>query len=185
MRNHHRLRIPVRAHLGAAINFQAGSVKRAPKMIRDAGLEWLWRIKEEPHLGARYCHDGRLLLRLMLTRVLPLAFQARLRRWRRQQELYVGLRSSENCVALDISGDAITQYISRATDQFQQALALASPSVVINLAAVRQIDQRFLGLLLMLRKCLRRRGTPLLFVGVPDWIRRLFQLNEVEFLLNE
>ena len=29
-RNHHRLTIPVRSHLGAVINFQAGTVKRAP-----------------------------------------------------------------------------------------------------------------------------------------------------------
>ena len=32
-RNHHRLRVPVRAHLGAAINFQAGTVRRAPKLM--------------------------------------------------------------------------------------------------------------------------------------------------------
>ena len=58
LRNHHRLRVPVRAHLGAAVNFQAGSVKRAPRAIRKVGLEWLWRIKEEPHLRIRYWHDG-------------------------------------------------------------------------------------------------------------------------------
>ena len=185
MRNHDRLRIPVRAHLGAAINFQVASVKRAPKVIREAGLEWLWRIKEEPHLRARYGRDGRLLLRLLLTRALPLACQARFRRWRRRQELHVSLRPSENSVALEVSGDAITQYINRATDRFQQALALSRPLVVINLSAVREIDQRFLGLLLMLRKCLRRRGTQLLFIGVSDRIRRLFQLNELEFLLKE
>ena len=49
LRNHHRLQIPVRAHLGATINFQTGTVKRAPASIRQAlGFEWLWRIKEEP-----------------------------------------------------------------------------------------------------------------------------------------
>jgi Glycosyl transferase WecG/TagA/CpsF family len=57
-RNHQRLAIPVRAHLGAAINFQAGTVKRAPPRLRAWGLEWLWRIKEEPQLWRRYGHDG-------------------------------------------------------------------------------------------------------------------------------
>ncbi len=57
-RNHHRLRIPVRAHLGVTIHFQAGSVKRAPTVLQKIGLEWLWRIKEEPHLWRRYWHDG-------------------------------------------------------------------------------------------------------------------------------
>ena len=32
LRNHYRLRIPIRAHLGATINFQAGTVKRAPML---------------------------------------------------------------------------------------------------------------------------------------------------------
>src|SRR6202035_5028024 len=37
-RNHHRLRIPIRSHLGAAMNFEAGSVKRAPPVMRKYGL---------------------------------------------------------------------------------------------------------------------------------------------------
>jgi len=57
-RNYHRLTIPVRSHLGAVINFQAGTVKRAPPRLRAWGLERLWRIKEEPHLWRRYAHDG-------------------------------------------------------------------------------------------------------------------------------
>src|SRR5664280_1476218 len=41
LRNHDRLQIPVRVHLGAAINFQAGTIKRAPEHMRKSGLEWL------------------------------------------------------------------------------------------------------------------------------------------------
>src|SRR5262249_15057360 len=70
-RNHNRLTIPVRAHLGATLNFQAGTVKRAPARLRAWGLEWLWRMKEEPHLWPRYLHDGCVLLGLIFTRVLP------------------------------------------------------------------------------------------------------------------
>ena len=33
-RNHQRLTIPIRVPLGAAINFQAGKVKRAPPRLR-------------------------------------------------------------------------------------------------------------------------------------------------------
>ena len=71
-RNQYRLSIPVRAHLGAVINFQAGTVRRAPPFMRKLGLEWLWRIKEEPYLWRRYWNDGWVLLRLLFTRVLPL-----------------------------------------------------------------------------------------------------------------
>ena len=72
LHNHHRLRLPVRSHLGAAINFQAGLLRRAPLFVRRFGFEWLWRIKEEPYLWRRYLQDAVVLLRLMVTSVLPL-----------------------------------------------------------------------------------------------------------------
>ena len=82
LRNHHRLRVPIRSHLGAVINFQAGSVRRAPPTMRRLGVEWLWRIKQEPHLWSRYWNDGRALLSLMLIYVMPLAVRTRMQRLR-------------------------------------------------------------------------------------------------------
>ena len=116
--------------------------------------------------------------------MLPLAYRSGLQRWRRSQELSIDLRPDEDSVVLRLSGDAITKYISHATGRFQQALRLARPLVVLDLAAVRDIDQRFFGLMLMLRKILHRRGATLLFVGVSDHVRRLFRLNELEHLLD-
>lgn len=46
------------SHLGATINFIAGSVVRAPLRIQRLGLEWAWRIKEEPRLWQRYAGDA-------------------------------------------------------------------------------------------------------------------------------
>jgi N-acetylglucosaminyldiphosphoundecaprenol N-acetyl-beta-D-mannosaminyltransferase len=183
LRNHDRLRVPVRAHLGAAINFQTDSVKRAPKMIRKAGLEWLWRIKEEPHLRIRYWHDGCTLLRLLWTRILPLAWQGRAR-LHPQKELYIGLTPEKHNVVLQVSGDATARYINHAICCFQQAVRLDRPLVILDLGAVRNIDQRFFGLILMLRKILKQRGAMLLFIRATRRVRRLFQLNEVEFLLD-
>eukprot|EP00825_Cyclidium_porcatum_P046005 TRINITY_DN7135_c0_g1_i21.p5 TRINITY_DN7135_c0_g1~~TRINITY_DN7135_c0_g1_i21.p5 ORF type:complete len:313 (-),score=37.83 TRINITY_DN7135_c0_g1_i21:177-1115(-) len=81
--NRARLAVPVQSHLGAVVNFVAGTVSRAPRWIQRAGLEWLWRIKEEPGLWKRYWADGKALLCLLSTCVLPLAAQARILRWRR------------------------------------------------------------------------------------------------------
>ncbi len=63
-RNRDRLKIPIRAQLGATVNFQAGTIRRAPRRMRDWGLEWLYRIKEEPSLWRRYWTDGRILGRI-------------------------------------------------------------------------------------------------------------------------
>ena len=48
--------------------------------MRKWGLEWLWRIKEEPQLWRRYWDDGIVLLQLLLTNVIPLVI---LTRWHR------------------------------------------------------------------------------------------------------
>ncbi|RYH51318.1 MAG: glycosyltransferase, partial [Alcaligenaceae bacterium] len=48
--NRHRLEAPVLCHLGAVVNFAAGTVERAPGWVQAAGAEWLWRIAQEPAL---------------------------------------------------------------------------------------------------------------------------------------
>ncbi len=66
-----RLQVPVVSHLGAVVGFVAGSVKRAPPWMRRSGLEWLWRVKEEPHLWKRYVSDGLVFLGLLAFDVAP------------------------------------------------------------------------------------------------------------------
>ena len=77
MKNRERLRIPVMSHLGATVNYVAGAIERAPETWRRLGLEWLWRIGQEPQLKARYGGDFLVLLRLLWRRVLPLALWLR------------------------------------------------------------------------------------------------------------
>ncbi|WP_206057441.1 WecB/TagA/CpsF family glycosyltransferase [Nitrincola schmidtii] len=59
-----QLNVPVVSHLGAVVNFVAGTVKRAPKIWQKLGLEWLWRIVEEPYLWKRYATDGLAALKM-------------------------------------------------------------------------------------------------------------------------
>lgn len=66
-RNRARLAAPIVSHLGAVVNFVAGDVHRAPVWVRRAGLEWCWRILEEPDLWRRYAGDAARLLRLLWT----------------------------------------------------------------------------------------------------------------------
>ena len=54
------LRTPLVSHLGAVVNFVAGTISRAPAGVGRFGLEWLWRIKEEPGLWRRYWGDGQI-----------------------------------------------------------------------------------------------------------------------------
>jgi len=70
--NRTHITVPIISHLGAVINFVAGKLSRAPVWVQRTGLEWLWRIKEEPSLWRRYASDGLVLLKLLITRVVPM-----------------------------------------------------------------------------------------------------------------
>lgn len=79
--NRHRLEVPVISHLGAAINFVSGRVRRAPHWVQRIGLEWLWRVAQEPSLFRRYARDAAFLAKATMGFVLPEV----LRRSRRRQ----------------------------------------------------------------------------------------------------
>jgi N-acetylglucosaminyldiphosphoundecaprenol N-acetyl-beta-D-mannosaminyltransferase len=181
-RNHSRLTIPIKAHLGAAMNFQAGSVSRAPLLLRTWGLEWLWRIKEERYLWRRYRDDGLVLLRLLLTRVLPLAIISRWCRSRCKGGLLIGETQAGQSVSISLGGVASEDQIVPAISCFEDALAYRK-NIVLDLDGLQFIDARFLGLLLMLRKELKVRKAKLSFTGMSSSISRIFRLNELEFLL--
>lgn len=54
-RNRELLGVPVLLGVGAAFDFVAGRVRRAPRWMQDWGLEWVFRTMTEPRrLGKRY-----------------------------------------------------------------------------------------------------------------------------------
>ena len=58
---HHReeLAVPISLGLGASLDFEAGNIKRAPRWMADHGLEWLFRITQDPgRLIKRYWNDA-------------------------------------------------------------------------------------------------------------------------------
>lgn len=57
-----RLGIPVSVQVGASLDFVAGVVKRSPKIFQKIGLEWLYRLLQEPkRLTGRYVQNLRFL----------------------------------------------------------------------------------------------------------------------------
>lgn len=56
-----RLNVPISFGLGATLDFMAGVVRRAPKWMQNHGLEWLFRLTQEPkRLFKRYFSDLRI-----------------------------------------------------------------------------------------------------------------------------
>lgn len=46
--NYKKLGVPISLGLGASFDFEAGNIKRAPKWMANHGLEWLFRITQDP-----------------------------------------------------------------------------------------------------------------------------------------
>jgi N-acetylglucosaminyldiphosphoundecaprenol N-acetyl-beta-D-mannosaminyltransferase len=184
-RNHHRLLVPVRSHLGAVIKFQAAMVRRAPAIMRKFGLEWLWRIKEEPYLWRRYWIDGSVLLRLLLTNVLPLAvllWWLQVKYGHHRNDLVITQVDANESVTVSLSGPATARHVDKLIPVIRAALA-AKKQIIIDFSNTCAIDTRFLGLLIMLRKILKGIGAKPIFIGLSPGLKSIFRLNCVEFLL--
>lgn len=61
------LDVPISLGLGASFDFEAGNIRRAPKWMADHGLEWLFRITQDPkRMAKRYLIDDRKILELAI-----------------------------------------------------------------------------------------------------------------------
>lgn len=64
---HHKdeLGVPLSLGLGASLDFEAGNIKRAPKWMANHGLEWMYRITQDPkRLAKRYLVDDMKIFKL-------------------------------------------------------------------------------------------------------------------------
>lgn len=60
--NREKLGVPISLGLGASLDFEAGNVKRAPKWMSNCGLEWVYRITQDPkRMAKRYYNDFKIV----------------------------------------------------------------------------------------------------------------------------
>jgi N-acetylglucosaminyldiphosphoundecaprenol N-acetyl-beta-D-mannosaminyltransferase len=70
-----RLHAPVLIGVGAAFDFHAGLKSQAPRWMMRAGLEWVFRMLQEPRrLGPRYFANNPLFIALIFAQLLGLRF---------------------------------------------------------------------------------------------------------------
>ena len=63
-----KLKIPLGIGVGAGIDFAAGRIKRAPRLVRMFGLEWIIRFVKEPRRLWRRYLIGNLIFMLIIIR---------------------------------------------------------------------------------------------------------------------
>ena len=152
VRNLPNLKVPIVSHLGATINFLAGSIQRAPPAIQRLGLEWLWRIKEEPKLVKRYAFDGMRLAFMVMAQALPLAL------WLRRHGRSASGKPPAVIVSAVANGRrriAVSGYAGGSLQELTGALRSACSDrshIEVDLAGLTAFDLAFAGKLLLLEQ---------------------------------
>lgn len=184
-KNRALLTAPVISHLGAVINFVAGNIQRAPERWQRLGLEWVWRIKQEPSLWKRYFSDGLMFLKLLLMNVFPLAVYDRfLKRsacfsetcginWSQESDGQVILKGSFNSLTIE----PVKHFFSSIINE-------EKGSVTVDCCKLSYIDSAFIAALMLLQACLAKQGRYLTLVNVSKRVNTLFKLNNVRQRFN-
>lgn len=182
--NKDKLQVPIRSHLGAVVNFEAGGVSRSPKFMSRMGMEWLWRIKEEPKLWRRYWNDARGLMGLMLTRVLPLvALNWRANRLVRKQANNFSITRDfgDYKSKISMSGHTDKDSLDDIRRCFQE-VANRQRNAVFDLSQLAHINSSALGSFVMLKKQMLEQGLILEIIGASSRIQKIFKCHGLEFM---
>ena len=163
----HRLGVPVSIGVGATIDFLAGQVQRAPVWARQAGLEWLFRMAQEPRrLGHRYARDLFAFTTAIAGQTWHL--QAHARGWRSAAHAWPELLDGEwEFIEMPQRLDARAVHSNAAIWERGAQCHLA-----VDLAEVRFIDSTGVGLLLWLRKVSSANRRHLFLVAPSPSVRR-------------
>lgn len=184
--NRGRLNAPVISHLGAVVNFSSRKIRRAPPGWQRFGMEWLWRIKEEPYLWRRYAIDASILLRLIVSGVLPA-------KWHRLTHPQVYRRVGPASIKVEMAGEWAVLHLSGLWNQHALTkwedvwyeLAPDLTHLTLNLSQVTAVDSAFLGRLLQLLHTRRALGLDLQLHGASHSVRRQMRHYGVEYLLTK
>lgn len=154
-RLHRELGVPCSIGVGASLDFLAGRFSRAPRWMKRAGLEWLYRLLHEPlRLYPRYAEDFRFFFPRLAAQLWHNA---------RRRDL------APFAPPVDLGAASWTHWVGRADGRALSAGALPLPTprgdgqlVALALEQVEVIDALALGALVHAWKTCRERRCPLL-----------------------
>ncbi len=178
--NKETLDASVISHLGAVINFVAGNVERAPVVWQRLGMEWLWRIRQEPSLWKRYLFDGLAFIRLMLINVLPLAVYDRFLRRTASFHIPSDIKlENQETLTLRLTGSIHHGVMDDIKQQFSKVIEDFDEDVVIDCEHLAYLDSAFIASTLLFQRYLNEQGRLLVLSNVPARIVRLLSLSSV------
>jgi N-acetylglucosaminyldiphosphoundecaprenol N-acetyl-beta-D-mannosaminyltransferase len=177
---HYRaLGVPVTIGVGAVIDFLAGRFRRAPGWARAGGVEWLYRLLQEPRrLFRRYAwdlwHFGLTMLRQIWT--LQLAGG-----WRRQEPRPIEIMTEPDWQRIVVPERLDARTLLRDAAYWRKT---GRRHCLLDVSDVQFVDSTGIGWLVQLRRVLRREGRQLVLIApsVP-MLRALAQMHLNECFL--
>lgn len=179
MRNRERLQVPIISHLGAVLNFEAQTVRRAPVWMQHAGMEWLWRIGQEPSLWQRYTRDGWAFVKWWFGCILP--HMVWLRAHRPCQGVIKGqilVQKQDAGCRLVVTGAICNPVMPEIRTALRESLACRG-DVTLDMAQSSYLSSGFLGLLLLLEDKLSEQGRQLHMTGAKADLTKLLRWGGV------
>lgn len=169
------------SHLGAVINFVAGHVERAPAIWQQIGMEWLWRIRQEPSLWRRYFFDGLAFLKLIMLNVLPLAVYDRCLKLTESYQKPVELIVQQTDItSVRLCGSVHYGNLRGIKEMFSEILLDGNHyNVELNCEQLAYIDSAFIGSLLLFQRYLNQQGRQIILSHLSCRIRCLLNLHNV------
>jgi N-acetylglucosaminyldiphosphoundecaprenol N-acetyl-beta-D-mannosaminyltransferase len=174
-----RAGVPVCIGVGATIDFLAGAFKRAPVWMQRSGLEWIFRMLQEPkRLAGRYGKG----LWVFGCAALRQWWQLRRRRHPKMPIPTADLHRAATCNRLVMPVHLDAESVREQETLWQQIMAQPA-HLLVDLASVEFIDSTGLGLLVRLQKHLRAAERQMLLVAATDPVQRALKLMRFSELM--
>ena len=186
-KNRKNLEAPIIGGLGAVVNFIAETVSRSPKIMQKLGLEWLWRIKEEPVLWKRYFNDATYLLNLFIFKVLPLFVIIRFAENKsKKNKSLIEIFSENDVINIELYGYLVNDNIAELNNVFQNVTNKYTESVVkIDIKKESYVDAAVIAKILILKNILLNNNRKLLINTDSELVTKIFRYNCCESLLQQ
>ncbi len=173
---HYRsLGVPVVIGVGAVVDFLAGYFKRAPRWMQLCGLEWVYRMSQEPRrLVKRYAAD---------LWHFGLAISQQLFRLRARRRVEPS-RTRAAFVMIEPEWQRITspEHLNAATIRRDLEIwnQVGDRHCLIDVSEIESIDSTGIGLLTRLHHCLEMAGHSLILLAPSHKLRRVLKLMQLD-----
>jgi N-acetylglucosaminyldiphosphoundecaprenol N-acetyl-beta-D-mannosaminyltransferase len=170
--NYQRLGVPVSIGIGASLDFIAGKYRRAPVWMRSAGLEWLFRMMQEPRrLFSRYYFD--LLFFIAALRRQKRILSRKDGSWGHMER--VKTLALKRAVHVNWSGRIDAHAILAGHVGAVQAEE-SRPNVVLDCSGVTFIDSTGMALFIKTFRSCKQAGGTLIVLSPSEAVMRVFSL---------